>query len=55
MANAMLVSGWGPAVQGREQKALQVFSEAIQYDTRLQQQGQIDSPAGIPTRPLEAE
>jgi hypothetical protein len=43
MANATLVIGWGPAVQGREQKALQVFSEAIQYYTRLQQQGQIDS------------
>jgi hypothetical protein len=43
MANAALVIGWGPAVQGREQKALQVFGEAIQYYTRLQQRGEIDS------------
>jgi hypothetical protein len=43
MANAALVIGWGPAVPGREQKALQVFGEAIQYYTRLQQQGQIES------------
>ena len=55
MANTALVIGWGPAVQGHEQKALQVFGEAIQYYTRLQQQGQIDSPAGIPTRLPEAE
>ena len=26
MANAALVVGWGPAVRGREQKALQVFT-----------------------------
>ena len=43
MANAALVIGWGPVVPGREQKALQVFGEAIQYYTRLQQQGQIES------------
>jgi hypothetical protein len=43
MANAALVIGWGPAVPGREHKALQVFSEAIQYYTRLQQQGQIEN------------
>jgi hypothetical protein len=43
VANAALVIGWGPAVRGREQKALQVFNEAIQYYTRLQQQGEIES------------
>ena len=43
MANAALVIGWGPAVQGREQKALQVFGEAIQYYTRLQERGEIES------------
>lgn len=43
MANSALVIGWGPAVRGREMKALQVFNEAIQYYTRLQQQGEIDS------------
>jgi hypothetical protein len=38
-----LFIGWGPAVRGREQKALQVFQEALQYYGRLQQQGDIQS------------
>src|SRR5712692_4575162 len=43
MANAALFIGWGPAVRGREQKALQVFNEVLQYYTQLQQQGTIES------------
>ena len=43
MATSAHVIGWGPAVRGREQKALQVFDEMIQYYTRLQQQGTIES------------
>ena len=43
MATGALVIGWGPAVRGREHKALQVFNEAIQYYTQLQQQGTIES------------
>jgi hypothetical protein len=43
MADAALFIGWGNAIAGREQKALQVFGEAIQYDERLQQQGEIES------------
>lgn len=43
MANAALVIGWGSVLPGREQKALQVFNEAVQYWTRLRQQGEIDS------------
>ena len=43
MATGALVIGWGQAVRGREQKALQVFNEAIQYYTQLQQQGTIES------------
>ena len=43
MATSALMIGWGPVVRGREQKALQVFDEAIQYYTRLQQQGTIES------------
>lgn len=43
MATGALVIGWGPPVRGREQKALQVFNEAIQYYTKLQQQGTIES------------
>jgi hypothetical protein len=42
MANGVLFIGWGPAVFGREQKALQVFNEGLQYWTRLQQQGAIE-------------
>jgi hypothetical protein len=43
MATGALVIGWGPPVRGREQKALQVFNEAIEYYMRLQQQGTIES------------
>ncbi len=43
MTTGALVIGWGPVVRGREQKALQVFNEAIQYYTQLQQQGTIES------------
>jgi hypothetical protein len=43
MTKAAMVIGWGQVVRGREQKALMVFNEAIQYYTRLQQQGEIES------------
>jgi hypothetical protein len=43
MATGALLVGWGGAVRGREQKALQVFTEAIGYYTQLQQQGTIES------------
>src|SRR5690348_17867761 len=43
MATSALMIGWGSVVRGREQKALQVFNEAIQYYTQLQQQGEIES------------
>jgi len=43
MAGEALFFGWGPVVRGREQKALQVFQEAIEYYGKLQQEGQIDS------------
>lgn len=43
MANAALFVGWGPPVRGREQKALQVFGEAMQYYARLQRDGEIES------------
>jgi hypothetical protein len=42
MATGALFIGWGSVVRGREQKALQVFNEAIEYYTRLQQQGMIE-------------
>jgi hypothetical protein len=43
MAKSALFIGWGPAIPGREQKALDLFSEAMQYYARLQQQGDIES------------
>ncbi|HEY6541568.1 MAG TPA: hypothetical protein VIZ18_11545 [Ktedonobacteraceae bacterium] len=43
MATGAILVGWGVAVRGREQQALQVFSEAVQYYTQLQQQGTIES------------
>ena len=43
MATAALFIGWGNAVRGREGKALEVFNEGLQYWTRLQQAGEIES------------
>lgn len=43
MAGEALFLGWGPVVRGREQKALAVFQETIEYYGRLQQEGRIDS------------
>jgi hypothetical protein len=43
MSGEALFLGWGPVVRGREQKALRVFQETIEYFGRLQQAGQIDS------------
>lgn len=41
MADHALFVGWGEIVTGREQQAVQVFGETIQYYGRLQQQGEI--------------
>ncbi len=43
MANAAIFIGWGTPIAGRERQALQVFNEIMQYYTRLQQQGEIES------------
>ena len=43
MAGEELFIGWGPVVRGREQKALQVFQETIEFHGKLQQDGKIDS------------
>jgi hypothetical protein len=42
MAGEALFIGWGPVVRGREKAALRVFSEAVEYYGRLQQEGQIE-------------
>ena len=51
MAMGALFIGWGPAVRGRETRALQVFQEALAYYTRLQQQGEIQSFEAIALEP----
>lgn len=43
MADAGLFIGWGPVVRGREQRALEVFNEAMQYYAALQQKKEIES------------
>ena len=43
MAEAGLFIGFGDPVRGREQQAVKVFGEALEYYARLQQQGEIES------------
>jgi hypothetical protein len=43
MADSGLFIGWGEVVRGREEKAIQVFNETVQYYSRLQQDGRIES------------
>lgn len=43
MAGDELFIGWGPVVRGREQTALKVFQETIEFHGKLQQDGRIDS------------
>jgi hypothetical protein len=43
MADFGLFIGFGPPIRGRERQAIAVFNEAMQYWTRLQQQGEIES------------
>jgi hypothetical protein len=43
MADFGLFIGFGPPTRGRERQAITVFNEAMEYWTRLQQQGEIES------------
>jgi hypothetical protein len=43
MADAGLFIGWGEVVRGREERALEVFNETLQYYGQLQQDGRIES------------
>ena len=43
MADSGLFVGFGNPTRGRERQALAVFSEALEYYGRLQQQGEIES------------
>ena len=43
MADRMLFMTWGAAVRGREERAIEVFNEAIGLFGRMQQDGRIES------------
>jgi hypothetical protein len=43
MADAGLFIGWGEVVRGREERAVEVFNETVQFYGRLQQEGRIES------------
>jgi hypothetical protein len=43
MADAGLFLGWGEVVRGREDRALEVFNETIEYYGQLQSDGRIES------------
>jgi hypothetical protein len=43
MADRILFIGWGATVRGREQRALDVFDEAVGFYGRCQQEGRIES------------
>jgi hypothetical protein len=42
MAGDAIFIGWGTPITGREQKALDVFNEVVQFYGQKQQQGEID-------------
>lgn len=43
MADRVLVISWGEPVRGREERALEVFNEAVGMAGRFQQDGKIES------------
>ncbi len=43
MADASLFIGWGKVVRGREERALDVFNETIEFYSQLQGDGRIES------------
>jgi hypothetical protein len=42
MADAALFIGWGQVVRGREERAIQVFNESVEYWGGLQGDGKIE-------------
>ena len=42
MADAGLFIGWGQVVRGREQRALEVFNESVEYWAGLQSDGKVE-------------
>lgn len=43
MADAGLFIGWGEVVRGREQEAVALFNEVLEFYGRLQEEGTIES------------
>ena len=43
MADNVLFIGWNRSVAGQEQKALAIFGRTLEYYTRLQSEGKIES------------
>jgi hypothetical protein len=43
MADAALFIGWNRAVAGREQQAMDLFGKVVEYYTRAQSEGKIES------------
>jgi hypothetical protein len=43
VAEAGLFIGWGQVVRGREQRALEVWGESLQYWSQLESEGRIES------------
>jgi hypothetical protein len=43
MADDGLFLGWGEVVRGREGKAVEVFNESVEYYSKLQRDGRIES------------
>jgi hypothetical protein len=43
MADRILFVGWGATIAGREERALEVFNEAVGFYGRCQQEGRIES------------
>ena len=43
MANAVIFLGWNRASVGREQQAMQVFQKSLEFYTKLQTEGRIES------------
>lgn len=41
MSNAAIYCSWGHAIPGRETKALEVFSQAVEFNATLEKQGKI--------------
>lgn len=43
MSDDAVFLGWGEVVRGRESRAIEVFNESIEYYSKLQQEGKIES------------